>query len=679
MARFIAHKTGRRGMRKLVLAVISLVILALAAPDARALASTATWTLVASLPIGTGAGEVAYDSTPGDIAHGPQALSVGPSGEVYLLDSVNRRIHVIVQGSVQRTIDLPGAVYPREISALPQGIFVLDVPDRILHLDVNGSLIAARRMPAGVSVARVLRVGGAAGMPALWTGTTEELPLAALPAQVDLDARKGVGRNGIAGPDGRRWLADGFGGGGTLHTVDGRTSAAITVRSYLGEARLVGFDAAAQPYLAVDDVSSSGSAIVVEQTIRRFDANGAQSGIARIPWESFAISPRRAVEVMPDGTLYVMVPAADRVSVYHVSMGTTVASRLPATAARAATPGGRAGMASPLADVLRDRKTTNTRAIRNTEVNWVWHNTYDKYSNGASRGTNTPKPAQLSVTDGSGVVGVPYDWGGFDSPAYADGAGSHSDSQPWTQFDGATGAVNYYYPNNGPLMGNTNGSGNYVGGTAGIDCAGFVYSASGYISNPKKGTGSLMTGGSLAGLDAGWAGNVQSMNYFASLSHTFFYDYRRYYDLSGFNTLEATTDQSQTTMQGAKRNFRTWTDAGNYQHKSWWAFGQGDTWANPFTSSLNNSATWGVHGQNVWYKFFSSASAVTLTGISGGDPDIWVYYDNGSNPPSTLVGPGSVNAGTANESVSLPGAGWYYADVHIDSTNGGTVSWTIGW
>lgn len=668
-------------MRRFVLAAISVVILALGAPDARALANTGTWTLVASLPVGSGTGEVAYDFTPGDVAHGPQALSVGPSGEIYLLDSVNRRILVLVQGAVQRTIELADSVYPREISVLPQGIFVLDVPDQILQLDVNGTLVAVRRMPAGVSVARVLRVGGSAGRPALWTGTTHEFPLAALPARVDLDARKGVDRNGIAGPDGRRWLADGLGGGGTLHTIDGRTTAAITVRSYLGEARLLGFDGAARPYLAVDDVSSIGSTVVVEQTIRRFDATGLVSGITRIPWESFAIAPRRAVEVMPDGTLYVMVPAADRVSVYHVAMGTTVASRLPTGPGMVATSGGRAGMASPLADVLRDRKTTNTRALRNTDVNWVWHSTYDKYSSGASRGTNTPKPAQLNVADGTGLFGVPYDWGGFDSPAYADGAGSHSDGQPWTQFDGATGAVNYYYPNNGPLMGNTNGSGNYVGGTAGIDCAGFVYSASGYISNPKKGTGSLMTGGSLAGLDAGWVGNVQSMNYFASLGHTFFYDYRRFYDLSGFNTLESTPDQSQTTMQGAKRNFRTWIEAGPtyYQHKSWWAFNQGDTWANPFTSTVNHSATWGVHGQNVWYKFYSTASAVTLTGISGGDPDIWVYYDNGSNPPASLVGPGSVNSGTSNESVSLPGAGWYYASVHIDSTQGGTVSWTISW
>ena len=667
-------------MRKFAGVIVATLLLGTVAAQRSAQADTGNWTQVGSFTIGSGPGQVGYDFSPGDIAHGPQAITASDSGEVYVLDSVNRRIQVLQNGGLVNTIDVPNAAYPRELAVLRQGLFVLDEANRVIWLDLHGKLIRTFTLPTGLSAADVLRLADFAGRPAVWTGTTHQLDLNSLPSQVDLDAGKGQGRSGIAGPDGRRWLTDGL-GVGTLHTVDGKTSATLTVRSWFGDARIVGFDAKAQPYVAVEDVSDVASTIVVEQTIRRFDASGTMTGIARVPTEQFVTNPRRAVEVMPDGTLYAMVPSANRLTVYRVTMGTTLISRLPSPSNTvAAAPARAKGLASLSADTLRTRKLTHDRAIRMTTSAWRWYATYDRYSWGAVRDGTTPRPVQFSgVADGTWLYGIPYDWGGFDSTVFADGPGSHSDGAPWAQWDGADGAVNKYWPGYGPLIGNTNGSGYYVGGTAGIDCAGFVYAASGYVTGPKKGTTSLMTGGSLAGLDAGWPGNVQAMNYFASTGHTFFYDSRRWYNTSGFNTLEATTDHSQTNMDGAKTNFRTWGDAGGYQHKSWWQFFGGDWYGLALTNSGPGQACDGVHGQNVWYKFYrSGAGTVTISGISGGDPDLWVYYYNNGSAPTTLVGY-SVNGGTTNDSVSVPGAGWYYADIHIDSSNGACTNWTISW
>lgn len=114
---------------------------------------------------------------------------------------------------------------------------------------------------------------------------------------------------------------------------------------------------------------------------------------------------------------------------------------------------------------------------------------------------------------------------------------------------------------------------------------------------------------------------------------------------------------------------------GSYpSHRSWWAKANGDGPEVAFTSSGQGSACYGVRGQAVWYRFtISGPRTVTLTGISGGDPDLYIldsYF--------ALVGR-SINGGTTNESVYVSSAGTYYAMVHIWSTQGTCVYWTTGW
>lgn len=664
-------------------------------PAGRSAAAEATWLPIAVLPVGTGPGQISYARQNGDIAHGPQALTSYGS-DLYVLDSVNARIHILRGGTVSATLPVPTGRYPRELSVDGSGINVLESDDRILMLGHSGALQRQIRLPRGLAAPHVIRLASDLAGPRLWTGTSEEFASASLPPQIDLDDVKSRSASrGIAGPDGRRWITDGGPLGGALRTTDGTVSARLSVKSYFGTARLVGFDPQSRPYVVVEDVSDASSVIHVEQSLRRFATDGRPDGVARLPYERFVANPRRSIEVAADGTVYAMVPAAAGLEIYRLNLGSTFTSRLPAThpgAAQARHASQGSHLARPLADVLRDRKTTNARADTMVNSLWRWHTgdlapTYDYYHWGSPR--DTTKPSQLvGLTDGVWVRGVPYTWGGFDSTAFGDGPGSTSDGQLWTGWDGATGAVNYYASRNpaerGPLVGNippTNAvcpPDCYIGGTAGIDCSGFVYAAAGYVTGKKRATGDLMTGGGLAGLDAGWTGNIQPMNYFASSQHTFYYEYRKFDNPSGFNTLESTVAIT-SQGQGAARFFRTWGDAGGYQHKSWWPFTPGDTYAMAHTEGGRDAGCYGVRGQNKWYVFYSTAAAVTLTHTGGGDPDLWVFYYNGGNPPATQVGPPSVNGPGADEYVALPGPGWYYAMVHVDSTRGGCTRWNINW
>jgi hypothetical protein len=160
-------------------------------------------------------------------------------------------------------------------------------------------------------------------------------------------------------------------------------------------------------------------------------------------------------------------------------------------------------------------------------------------------------------------------------------------------------------------------------------------------------------------------------------SHVLYYEYRLL-DASGIGTLEATTSFSDN--QGARRAQRSWGDLAAYSHRSWQLYGSGDSWGPTLVKTARGagSACYGVRGQNVWYSVTSNGSPITLTGVSGGDPDLWVTQNVGGQPGATVGIPG-INGGTSNESVSVP-AGNYFVLVHIwASFNGGCTNYTINW
>ncbi|MGH2798737.1 MAG: hypothetical protein ACRDM0_13930 [Thermoleophilaceae bacterium] len=197
------------------------------------------------------------------------------------------------------------------------------------------------------------------------------------------------------------------------------------------------------------------------------------------------------------------------------------------------------------------RKEVAQRAATMADSSWQWYGNYDFFSNGTSRG-GYERPEHLnSATDGQWITGIPYTWGGFDSPW------THTDNAVWSTWGGALTPADY-----GPLVGNI--STTWAGSdSAGIDCSGLVYAAAGKIDNPKKGTFHLMKEQSSdnAGWEAGGGGNVQPMNYFVNSAHTFYYDFRKL-DATGIYTVEATTDG---LVDGAKRFERNWTEVNKPQ------------------------------------------------------------------------------------------------------------------
>ncbi|MFL5802231.1 MAG: pre-peptidase C-terminal domain-containing protein [Roseiflexaceae bacterium] len=666
-----------------------------------ATAAEDNWTPIVTLPVGSGDGQIGYQlQVEGGIDRGPQALSVAPDGTIYLLDSVQQRVHVIAKRIVRETIALPFTTYPKDILATADGLYILDDDNRVLRVSLAGKPVQEYKLPPGLASHQVYRmVSGPKGKVSLWTANYHVFDLEQLPATVDLEAgakKKDRHGRGIQSPSGDQWIGEaGDLFSGQLVTSDGKKTVAIHTRGQFGSMRLLGFDrSTSQLYTSVEDLYDKAGRLGVELSMQRYHSNGQLTGAARIPVETFVISPYRPVEVTDNGALYVMVPAKDGTTIYRVELGQTYRSVIPDRSiqpialpeASNQTSSGQPKIAtaaiSPAATSSLTRRQVRTQGYAMADTTWTWHTTYDTFHDGRARPADAVKPAQLrGIADGTNTVGIPYTWGGLDSPW------SHSDNQPWVNWSSVpNGALQLYYNKNprenGPLIGQINTtcttqcypSGYHIG-SAGIDCSGFVYVAAGFTGNPKKSTSSLQADGvDWKGTTTGVPLNIQPMNYFVSSSHTFYYDSQEL-DGASISTLEATVEGSP---QAAKRYNRRWTDivAGTSSfpfYRSWWSILPGDAPGTPQTTLGAGTLTYG-RGQSVWYKFTTTGPRnVLLTNISNGDADLYVY-----NSSFSLIG-SSMAGGSESESVRVNAAGTYYARVYsfVESPGSSGINYTI--
>ena len=106
--------------------------------------------LLATLPWGSGDGQVGLVSPAEGLVRGPEALAVAPDGRVAVLDSVNRRVLVLaVDGTVTGTISL-SLQEPRFLAVTNTRIYVLDcdADQRLAQMSWNGTSYGTLSLPA---------------------------------------------------------------------------------------------------------------------------------------------------------------------------------------------------------------------------------------------------------------------------------------------------------------------------------------------------------------------------------------------------------------------------------------------------------------------------------------------------------------------------------------------------
>ncbi len=647
---------------------------------------------VLKVPVGEGEFNVrileeAYGSNP----VGPESFAID-GDRIYILDSVGKKILIYKYGEPEKTIKIDFTIYPISITILNNSIFIQDSDEHIYRLNHNGELIQTFKLPAGIGSLDVRSLRREGDDVKIWLNNNFEFRLDELPSVfsvVDIKSKKD--KQGFIGFDGEKFVSEYLGvKDAQIVSTDNKIKISIRpIEGTLGSTNIIAFDHKNNIYTLVEELANTYPKVQVDLTLQCYNSLGKMVGIAGIPLTEMASVPNKIVEVTESGEVFIMVPKENETIIYKVVLGKEYPSKTNNTKyfknnknmkecsniLTNVVYGGFKGY-----PISQTRSSVRSRALQMINYSWTWNSKYDYFPNGTYRPSGVGKPNQLQgLSNGASVTGIPYTMGGWDSPW------TWSDGQPWSSFAFSL----TYYPNYGPLVGNTGN--NWYSGTSGLDCAGFVAAASdtykiGTINgttyckpncynlyNDGKSVTDIVGGTSNTTSWNAWSG-IQPMDFFVNPSlHVLMYNYRLL-DGSGISSLECTTSIGysgySSPSQGTKFYQRRWSDLSGYYHKSWWDRQTGDDFNLSFTSSNTRSA---IQGQEIYYAWTATTNGNKTVNVyaNSGDPDLYVYDKNYNFIAK------SNNLGSDSITFYATAGQKYYFKIHIYSYNG--ANYTINY
>lgn len=216
--------------------------------------------------------------------------------------------------------------------------------------------------------------------------------------------------------------------------------------------QLLGFDEDKNIYILGIDLFENRDMLEIRELVYRFDDTGNLTGLAEVLEEKNYIVPSKYLYVNAKGSLYQLLVLEDRVQVYRLVFqdpesfldNRDKGKRLvPETVA----------MGSAEQEM---REILYKRAVDLVEYTWTYNPEYH-----ANILTDTDLPYYIKILDREEELrGIPYCWGGFDS------LDTRSANQPWANFPDAV--------KKGVMTGNVGLTPNYLPGTSGLDCSGFI-------------------------------------------------------------------------------------------------------------------------------------------------------------------------------------------------------------
>lgn len=308
----------RMALPRLVFCVLALVAVAVCAP-----AGFAADQSVRSFTAGDGEANVGIsvsDQAADQEEEGPQALTAGSDGRLFLLDQVNRRILTFdpkIPAMPSRALALPGDIQASDLVVKGSDVYVWD--GRVHAMQATGPADAPAR---GLTETRSV-------------DTVDEATQTAFAQMGSRDPDDGAGTRGVrtnVRNDLARQVVDTHGQGKMVAEVkltDGGTGARIEVRPDGSTGPAVTLRMRARDRLgtiAFLDADANGKFYVLAESIpvkiedqalafvARYAASGALEGIFEVPLSSTTVS-RRCITISPTGDVYFLKTLKNTVDV----------------------------------------------------------------------------------------------------------------------------------------------------------------------------------------------------------------------------------------------------------------------------------------------------------------------------------------------------------------------------
>ena len=388
----------------------------------------------------------------GDFA-GPQDFAVSDSGDIFLLDTQNKRIFCSTPLD-SSTIDLSYTEFPTRLWWFDNILYVLDrSKDVLVRLDLMTDTIDTIVLPDTLEAMFI-----------------EELYMNDDGKIVVVEESFGKTNNFVINGSSLVRSA-------VTHNIqisDNSVSVQLGSNSWQIDIsnsfiQVAGVDASNNLYLVVNEYVPNSSVTLFESTVRRYDSNGVLTGISLLNRDNWVATPMRYAKVNANGDAFALHCNEDSVVVSNVAFGLRYVSRMKQLEAVAAIISKEQSVLPTKSVTTLSREQVRTRAVTMANTAWLLQRANRVYPENAA-----PPPyillAQVPTT-GLSMTGIPYCWGGMNG---CDNAGTAEYMKSFAS------RITARYGDNLYAAGNVRNAGlGYISGTAGLDCSGFVGSAYG--------------------------------------------------------------------------------------------------------------------------------------------------------------------------------------------------------
>ena len=495
-----------------------------------ALPKEAEFQKILSIDIGNGEQEVAYSQPIDGVANeGPASFAVNENGDIYILDTLNKKILIYKDLKWSSNIDVSYCDYPRDIVAKENKLYILDESNVIYKTDNKGYILSANKLPNNLEAYEIKQIS-----------VNNEGNIIANLGDKEYEIR-----------DDSYFLKNGASletknNGKTMDIIkNGNVFSSISFAELTGGINIIQDNPSGNTYIEVIDDIPDSPMVLVESTLRMLDKDGNQVAFARIPLEDYYNYPLRFFNITNKDEIYIMALKKDFVEIDKVILGNKYISKVDKLKVKAKKEKDKLinnkVETATLQSMQLTRSQVQTRANAMISLNW----TYNAINSSNPSPSTVDWPDYLSSISAfpSSQIGIPYCWGGFDGI-------DRSSSSGWSNFSDAM--------SKGKFAGNINCNGGWKSNTAGLDCSGFVSAAYGFTT--KYNTTSFASMGSPTS-------SILSMDYYvASGSHILLYN-------GDQNTTTIYSKESTTSGTDKTKNYtrtKSWLSTNGYVARTLW-------------------------------------------------------------------------------------------------------------